>query len=207
MKLTTYEGMFLFDPSTATRWEAVEGEVGRIIDRAEAELIGIERWDERRLAYEVKHRKRGCYVLTYFRAPGSKVAGIERDARLSEMILRLLVVRCGLTEEQARNENIKIDVQRFPWKFSGRATMMGAPEGLTKIIIDPDTQRILGVGITGRNTEGLISEGVLAIEMGALAEDMALSIHPHPTLSETEGEAAEIFLGSATHILAKKKKP
>ena len=116
------------------------------------------------------------------------------------------VAWCGLTEEQARNENIKIEVQRFPWKFSGRATTMGTPEGLTKIIVEPDSQRILGVGLTGRNTEGLISEGVLAIEMGALAEDMALSMHPHPTLSETEGEAAEIFLGSATHILAKTKK-
>ncbi|MGD9114688.1 MAG: dihydrolipoyl dehydrogenase [Desulfobacterales bacterium] len=112
---------------------------------------------------------------------------------------------CGLTEEQARRENRSIEVQRFPWKFSGRATTMGAPEGLTKIIIDPETQRILGVGICGRDTEGLISEGVLAIEMGALAEDMALSIHPHPTLSETEGEAAEIFLGTATHILGKSK--
>jgi len=112
---------------------------------------------------------------------------------------------CGLTEEEARRENRPIEVQRFPWKFSGRATTMGAPEGLTKIIIDPETQRILGVGITGRDTEGLISEGVLAIEMGALAEDMALSIHPHPTLSETEGEAAEIFLGTATHILGKSK--
>ena len=111
---------------------------------------------------------------------------------------------CGLTEEQARMENRNVRVQRFPWKFSGRATTMGAPEGLTKIIVDPDSGRILGVGITGRDTEGLISEGVLAIEMGALAEDMALSIHPHPTLSETEGEAAEIFLGSATHILNKK---
>ena len=83
---------------------------------------------------------------------------------------------------------------------------MGAPEGLTKIIADPESQRIIGVGIVGRNTEGLISEGVLAIEMGALVEDMALSIHPHPTLSETEAEAAEIFLGSATHILSKKPK-
>ena len=110
---------------------------------------------------------------------------------------------CGLTEEQAREENRTVKVQRFPWKFSGRAATMGAPEGLTKIIVDPDAGRILGVGITGRDTEGLISEGVLAIEMGALAEDMALSIHPHPTLSETEGEAAEIFLGSATHILNK----
>ena len=111
---------------------------------------------------------------------------------------------CGLTEEQARAENRPINVQRFPWKFSGRATTMGAPEGLTKILVDPDSGRILGVGITGRDTEGLISEGVLAIEMGALAEDMALSIHPHPTLSETEGEAAELFLGSATHIMSKK---
>ena len=109
---------------------------------------------------------------------------------------------CGMTEEQARAENRKVKVQRFPWKFSGRATTMGAPEGLTKIIVDPETGRILGIGITGRDTEGLISEGVLAIEMGALAEDMALSIHPHPTLSETEGEAAELFLGSATHILS-----
>jgi dihydrolipoamide dehydrogenase len=108
---------------------------------------------------------------------------------------------CGLMEEQARKENRPVKVQRFPWKFSGRATTMGAPEGLTKLIVDPETGRILGVGITGRDTEGLISEGVLAIEMGALAEDMALSIHPHPTLSETEGEAAETFLGTATHIL------
>ncbi|MBT8372028.1 MAG: dihydrolipoyl dehydrogenase [Deltaproteobacteria bacterium] len=110
---------------------------------------------------------------------------------------------CGLTEEQALKEKRSVKVQRFPWKFSGRATTMGAPEGLTKIIVDPENGRILGVGITGRDTEGLISEGVLAIEMGALAEDMALSIHPHPTLSETEAEAAEIFLGSATHILPK----
>jgi len=113
---------------------------------------------------------------------------------------------CGLTEEAARRENIEVKVQRFPWKFSGRATTMGSPEGLTKIIADPQTGRILGVGICGRDTEGLISEGVLAIEMGALAEDMALIIHPHPTLSETEGEAAELFLGSATHILSKKIK-
>ncbi len=113
---------------------------------------------------------------------------------------------CGLTEEEARKENIPIKVRRFPWKFSGRASTMGATEGLTKIIIDAETGRILGVGIVGRDTEGLISEAVLAIEMGALAEDMALSIHPHPTLSETEGEAAELYLGNATHILSPKIK-
>ncbi len=111
---------------------------------------------------------------------------------------------CGLTETDARRDGKSIIVKKFPWKFSGRATTMGATEGLTKIIADAETQRVLGVGIAGRETEGLIAEGVLAIEMGALAEDIALSMHPHPTLSETEGEAAEMFLGSATHILSKK---
>jgi len=113
---------------------------------------------------------------------------------------------CGLTEEQAQQERIPVQVQRFPWKFSGRATTMGAAEGLTKILADPASGRILGVGIAGRNTEGLISEGVLAIEMGALAEDVAATMHPHPTLSETESEAAEMFLGRATHILGKAQK-
>ena len=133
------------------------------------------------------------YLVAVWSSPATRYARLaDRNSR-------------GLTEEEARRKNRPIEVQRFPWKFSGRATTMGAPEGLTKIIIDPETQRILGVGICGRDTEGLISEGVLAIEMGALAEDMALSIHPHPTLSETEGEAAEIFLGTATHILGKSK--
>ena len=81
---------------------------------------------------------------------------------------------------------------------------MGATDGVTKVLIDPETGRILGLGIAGRHTEGMISEGVLAIEMGALAQDLALSVHPHPTLSETVGEAAEIFLGSVTHMLPKK---
>jgi len=115
------------------------------------------------------------------------------------------VAWCGLTEEEARKRKQPVKVERFPWKFSSRATTMGAGEGLTKILIDPETERILGLGITGRETEGMISEGVLAIEMGALSQDMALTIHPHPTLSETVGEVADIFLGSATHILPKKK--
>jgi len=113
------------------------------------------------------------------------------------------VAWCGLTEEQARKEKRSIRVERFPWKFSSRATTMGAEDGLTKIIADAETRRILGVGIAGADTEGMISEGVLAVEMGALAEDMGLSIHPHPTLSETLSEVAEIFTGSATHILNK----
>jgi dihydrolipoamide dehydrogenase len=115
------------------------------------------------------------------------------------------VAWCGLTEEQARNQNRSVRVERFPWKASGRAITMDASDGLTKLVVDPDTGRILGIGLAGRDVEGMIAEGVLAVEMGALAEDMGLSIHPHPTLSETLGEAAEIFLGSVTHMLPKKK--
>jgi dihydrolipoamide dehydrogenase len=112
---------------------------------------------------------------------------------------------CGLTEDEARKKAMTIRVERFPWRFSSRAVTMGAEEGMTKMIFDPETERILGMGITGRHTEGMISEGVLAVEMGALAQDLALSVHPHPTLSETIGEAADIFLGSVTHMLPKKK--
>jgi len=110
----------------------------------------------------------------------------------------------GITETEARRQGIPVAVEKFPWKFSGRALTMGAPAGLTKMIVEADSRRVIGVGITGRGAEGLIAEGVLAIEMGALAEDVALSMHAHPTLSETEGEAAEIFLGAATHILPRK---
>lgn len=110
---------------------------------------------------------------------------------------------CGLTETEAQAAGRPVDVRRFPWKFSGRALTMGAAEGQTKIIADTETGRVLGVGVTGRNAEGLIAEGVLAVEMGALVEDVALSVHPHPTLSETEGEAAELFIGSATNLLNK----
>lgn len=116
------------------------------------------------------------------------------------------VAWCGLTEAQAQKQNRPIKVERFPWKFSGRAITMDASDGLTKIIIDPETERILGIGLVGRDVEGMIAEGVLAVEMGALAQDMGFSIHPHPTLSETLGEAAELFLGSVTHMLPKKEK-
>ncbi|MGB5985279.1 MAG: dihydrolipoyl dehydrogenase [Desulfobacterales bacterium] len=117
------------------------------------------------------------------------------------------VAWCGLTESQARAEQQPVEIRRFPWGFSGRAVSMGAPSGLTKMIADPDSGRVLGVGIVGRNAENLIAEGVLAVEMGALVEDVALSMHAHPTLSETQGEAAEIFLESATHILPRRKPP
>jgi dihydrolipoamide dehydrogenase len=110
---------------------------------------------------------------------------------------------CGLTETEAEAQRRKVEISIFPWSASGRAATLGASRGLTKMIFDPENGQILGLGIVGREAGELISEGVLAIEMGALAEDIALSIHPHPTLSEGEEEAAEAFLGSATHILGK----
>jgi dihydrolipoamide dehydrogenase len=112
---------------------------------------------------------------------------------------------CGLTETEARQQNRIVRVTRFPWSASGRAASMGVTKGMTKMIADPETGRVLGVGIVGREAGEMISEGVLAVEMGAVAEDVALSMHPHPTLSEGEGEAAEAFLGSPTHIMPPRK--
>ena len=111
----------------------------------------------------------------------------------------------GLTETQAKIDEEKISVAKFPWGASGRAQSLGSGEGLTKLIIDPKTEKIIGVGLAGKGAGELISEGVLAIEMGIKAKDLALTIHPHPTLSETLMEAAEVFYGTATHIYKKKR--
>jgi dihydrolipoamide dehydrogenase len=115
------------------------------------------------------------------------------------------VAWCGLTETQAQKENREIKVAKFPWAASGRAITLDRPEGTTKLILDPQTERVLGVGIVGAGAGELIAEGVLAVEMAALASDVALSIHPHPTLSETVMEAAEVFFGTSTHIYRPKR--
>jgi dihydrolipoamide dehydrogenase len=107
---------------------------------------------------------------------------------------------CGLTETQARQMQRPVQVARFPWAASGRALTVDRPEGVTKLLIDPESERILGVGMAGSGAGELIAEGVLAVEMAALATDLALSIHPHPTLSETLMEAAEVFFGQSTHV-------
>jgi dihydrolipoamide dehydrogenase len=112
---------------------------------------------------------------------------------------------CGLTETQAQKEEREIKVARFPWAASGRALTLDRPEGMTKLVIDPRTERVLGVGIVGTGAGELIAEGVLAIEMAALAKDIALTIHPHPTLSETVMQAAEVFFGTSTDIYRPKK--
>jgi dihydrolipoamide dehydrogenase len=115
------------------------------------------------------------------------------------------VAWCGLTETQAQNENRDIKVAKFPWAASGRAVTLDRPEGMTKLLIDPQTERVLGVGIVGVGAGELIAEGVVAIEMAALAKDVALSIHPHPTLSETVMNAAEVFFGTPTDIYRPKR--
>ena len=115
------------------------------------------------------------------------------------------VAWCGLTEAEAKQKNITVQVAKFPWGASGRALGTDKTEGLTKLIIDPETERVLGVGIVGAGAGDLISEGVLAIEMGATAKDIALTVHPHPTFSETMMEAAEAFYGHSTHIYSPKK--
>jgi dihydrolipoamide dehydrogenase len=114
------------------------------------------------------------------------------------------VAWCGLTETEAKQKGIEIKVAKFLWGASGRALTLDRPDGLTKLIIEPDTERILGVGIAGVGAGELISEGVLAVEMGATARDLADSVHPHPTLSETLMEAAESFYGTATHIISRR---
>jgi dihydrolipoamide dehydrogenase len=115
------------------------------------------------------------------------------------------VAWCGLTETQAEKENREIKVAKFPWGASGRAVTLDRPEGMTKLLIDPQTERVLGVGIVGVGAGELIAEAVLAIEMAALASDVAMSIHPHPTLSETVMESAEVFFGTSTHVFRPKR--
>jgi dihydrolipoamide dehydrogenase len=112
---------------------------------------------------------------------------------------------CGLTETEAKKLQREVKVARFPWGASGRAATLARPEGLTKLLVDPESDLILGVGIVGAGAGELIAEGVLAIEMAATARDLSLSIHPHPTLSETLMEAAEMIHGTATHLYRPKR--
>jgi len=113
---------------------------------------------------------------------------------------------CGLTESDAQKQKREVTVVRFPWGASGRAMTLDRADGMTKLVLDPKTERILGVGIVGPGAGELIAEGVLAVEMGATAADVKLTIHAHPTLSETVMEAAEVFFGHATHVYRPKRK-
>jgi dihydrolipoamide dehydrogenase len=135
---------------------------------------------------------------------GHKVA-FEPNAIPAVVFTDPEIAWAGLTETQAQKENIEVKVAKFPWAASGRAITLDRPEGLTKLLIDPKTERVLGVGIVGAGAGEMIAEGVLAIEMAALASDVAMSIHPHPTLTETVMESAEVFFGTSTHIYRPKR--
>ncbi len=106
----------------------------------------------------------------------------------------------GITQREADEKKIPYEALNFPWAASGRAVSIARTEGRTKMLVDPDTKRVLGVGIVGAGAGEMIAEGVLAIEMGAVARDVLESIHPHPTLSETVMESAELAYGGATHV-------
>lgn len=128
------------------------------------------------------------------------------DAHFSERTIPAVVFTdpeiawCGLTETKAKELGVGIKIAKFPWGASGRASTLGRNDGQTKLIIDPETEQVLGVGIVGSGAGELISEGLLAVEMGALAKDLSMVIHPHPTLSETVMEAADVFYGSSVHV-------
>ena len=112
---------------------------------------------------------------------------------------------CGLTETEAKAKDIPVQIVKFPWSASGRALTLERTDGVTKLLIDPKTEKILGVGICGVGAGELISEGLMAVEMGLKARDLACIVHPHPTLSETLMECAEMFYGHATHAYSRSR--
>ena len=152
------------------------------------------------LAHKASHEGRTAVEAI----AGHKVA-FEPNAIPAVVFTDPEIAWAGLSETRAKEEGREIAVAKFPWGASGRAITLDRPEGITKLIIDPKTERVLGMGIVGAGAGELIAEGVLAIEMCAVAADVALTIHPHPTLSETVMEAAEVFYGQATDVYRPKR--
>jgi len=152
------------------------------------------------LAHKASHEGRVAVEVI----AGGKVA-FEPKAIPAVVFTDPEIAWAGLTETKAKEQSIKVNVSKFPWAASGRATTLDRFDGVTKILSEPGTDRILGVGICGPGAGELIAEGVLAIEMAANLTDLKLTIHPHPTLSETMMEAAEVFFGQSTHIYRPKR--
>jgi len=156
----------------------------------------------------------GGVLLAHKAAKEARVAveALMGESTLFEAIIPAVVFTdpevawCGLTEQEARDQGITVEIAKFPWGASGRAVAIDRPDGLTKLVIEPRTERILGMGITGHGAGELISEGVVLIEMGATVRDLAESVHPHPTRSETLMECAEMFYGHATHTAPGRKR-
>ena len=153
------------------------------------------------LAHKAQHEGRTAVEAI----AGHKVA-FEPNAIPAVVFTDPEIAWAGLTETQAKERGREVAVAKFPLAASGRAITLDRPEGLTKLIVDPKTERVLGVGLCGPGAGEMIAEGVLAIEMCATAADLELTIHPHPTLSETIMEAAEVFYGRATDIYRPIKK-
>lgn len=152
------------------------------------------------LAHKAMHEGR-----TAVEAIAGHKVGFEPNAIPAVVFTDPEIAWCGLTQTQAEKDGREVKIAKFPWAASGRAMTLDRPEGMTKLLVDPQSERVLGVGIVGPGAGDLISEGVLAIEMAALAKDVAATIHPHPTLSETIMEAAEVFYGTSTDIYRPKR--
>lgn len=133
-------------------------------------------------------------------AIGGKKAAFEPAGIPSVVYTDPELAWVGINEQTAAEQGIEVDIQKFPWVASGRAVSMDRKDGLTKVIADPKSKRILGVGIVGPGAGEMIAESTLAVEMAATVDDLALTIHAHPTLSETVMETAEMFHGESTHI-------
>lgn len=153
------------------------------------------------LAHKASHEGRVAAEVI----AGHKVA-FEPNAIPAVIFTDPEIAWCGLTETQAKERGQDVTIAKFPWGASGRAMSIERTDGLTKLVIDSKSERVLGVGIAGVGAGDMISEGALAIEMGATASDLKLTIHPHPTLSETLMEAAEVFYGQSTHVYRPRKK-
>jgi len=148
------------------------------------------------LAHKASHEGRTAVEVIH----GDDAAQFDALAIPAVVFTDPEIAWAGLTEDQAKKQGREVEIARYPWAASGRAQALGRTEGMTKILVDPETERVLGVGIVGIGAGDLISEAVLAIEMGATVDDVARTIHPHPTLSETVAFASEVFHGTATEI-------
>ena len=152
------------------------------------------------LAHKASHEGRAAVEVIAGRA-----AAFEPAAIPAVVFTDPEIAWTGLTEAEAKAGGVPHEIARFPWAASGRALTLGATEGVTKLVLEPETGRLLGVGLCGSGAGELIGEATLALEMGATAEDLKLTIHPHPTLSETLMEAAEVFYGQCTHLYRPKR--
>ena len=152
------------------------------------------------LAHKAAHEGRAAAEVI----AGLPGAGFDARAVPSVAFTDPEIAWMGLTETEARQQGVEYEKGVFPWSASGRALGLGRDEGFTKLLFEPGARRLLGAGVVGVNAGDLIAETVHALEMGADAEDIGLTIHPHPTLSETVGFAAEVAAGTITDLLPRR---